>query len=55
MADAGKCARCALVAMAEKLVAQHLSAYYGQTRAVHNVNAATQRNSIRPPLRSHVS
>jgi phosphate transport system ATP-binding protein len=46
MADAGKCARCALVAMAEKLVAQHLSAYYGQTCAVHNVNVAFPPNVV---------
>jgi phosphate transport system ATP-binding protein len=46
MADAGKCARCALVAMAEKLVAQHLSAYYGQTLAVHNVNVAFPPNVV---------
>ena len=46
MADEGKCARCALVAMAEKLVAQHLSAYYGQTCAVHNVNVAFPPNVV---------
>ena len=46
MADTGKCARCALIAMAEKLVAQHLSAYYGQTCAVHNVNVAFPPNVV---------
>jgi phosphate transport system ATP-binding protein len=46
MVDAGKRACCALIAMAEKLVAQHLSAYYGQTSAVHNINVAFPPNVV---------
>jgi phosphate transport system ATP-binding protein len=46
MDDARERAGRTLDAMAEKLVARHLSAYFGQTRAIHDINLAFPANVV---------
>jgi phosphate transport system ATP-binding protein len=46
MGNARERASRTLDAMAEKLVARHLSAYFGQTRAIHDINLAFPANVV---------
>ncbi len=46
MGDARQRASRTLDAMAEKLIAQHLSAYFGQLRALQNINLAFPANVV---------